>query len=330
MSSAYQDKIAEGFKFRDYFWLRLGRIYPLHLFFLLIWGIYVFIKWNLFNYQIELTNPLIKNTFASFISNLLLVHSLNFHNYTSWNYPSWSISVEFFTYFFFFAFSVLIGKRNRWIIAFAAFFISIATYFYVFNGSNWTTMDFTVTTGIYRCCGGFFAGVFLFQATRKLRNLSGYLTNTLEIISVGLVILTVSYSGANKAILFSVVPVFIFVVFAFSQENDGIFGKFLQLKPFAEAGKYSYSIYLSHAIVLDIAFSLAQYLFVKPTEVIYFYQSDYSYFINFGLVLLVLGISKVTYLTIEKTWIDKSKRLVVKFNEFDEIQIKKASVFSLD
>jgi peptidoglycan/LPS O-acetylase OafA/YrhL len=215
-------------------------------------------------------------------------------------------------------------------IIWSALVIAIATYFYLFNGLNWTTMDFTVTNGIYRCCGGFFAGVFLFQVTRKFKDLGSYLTNLLEIISVGLVIFTVSYAGVNKAILFSVIPVFTLVVFAFSQEEDGLIGKLLQLKPFAEAGKYSYSIYLSHAIILDIGFSLAQYLFIKPGEVIYFYQSDYSFLINVGLVLAIFGISKFTYLSIEKTWIDKSKRLVVKFNEFDESQLKKASVYSLD
>ena len=49
MSYAYKNKIAQGLSFSNYILLRLGRIYPLHLFMLLVFIPYVVIKQYLFN-----------------------------------------------------------------------------------------------------------------------------------------------------------------------------------------------------------------------------------------------------------------------------------------
>lgn len=323
MASAYREKIAEGFKFRDYFFLRLGRIYPLHFALLMVWAFYIFLKWILFSYQIEITDPLKFNTIGTFISNLLLIHSLNLHINPSWNYPSWSISVEFFTYFIFFGFALLSRKwKNPWL----ALILSVAVYFYLFNSSNWQTLDWTLINGIYRCVGGFFAGVFLFQITQKVRQLNIYLTSILEIISVILVVGIVANASTSKVFLFSSIPAFVLVVYIFSQTKDGLLGKMLKLKLFTNAGKYSYSVYLTHALILDMAFSLTKYFILKPTEEIFYFQSNWSYLVNAGLFVVIYFISKFTYHFIEKSWVERSKRLVHQLNEFDRIEDKK-SVF---
>ena len=307
MTNAYLEKIADGFKFRDYFLLRLGRIYPLHLVLLLVWAIYVVSTQFLFAGQIAFENPILKNTFGTFLMNLLLVHSLNTQILASWNYPSWSISLEFFTYFIFFGFAILTQKLRNPLFA---LILSVASYFYIFNQTNWQTLDFTLNNGIFRCCGGFFAGVFLFQATTNLRKLNHYLTTILEIVSVGLVFWIVSNAQQSNIFLFSVIPTFVFLVYVLSLEKDGLIGKILKLKPFTNLGKYSYSIYLNHALILGIVFSLTKYFIIKPTEQIYYYQTDWSYLINIGLVMIIYAVSSLTYKLIEKVWLEKSKNYV--------------------
>lgn len=323
MASAYREKIAGGFKFRDYFFLRLGRIYPLHFTLLLVWVLYILLKWILFSYQIELADPLKFNTVQTFISNLLLIHSLNLQINPSWNYPSWSISVEFFTYFIFFAFALLSRKwKNPWF----ALILSAAVYFYLFNSSNWQSLDWTLINGIYRCIGGFFAGVFLFQVMQKTPQLDVYLISILEILSVILVVWVVTNASTNKVFLFSSIPAFAFVICVFSQTKAGLIGKVLKLKFFIDAGKYSYSVYLTHALILDIAFSLTKYFILKPTEEIFYFQSNWSYLVNAGLFALIYFVSKITYQLIEKPWVEKSRNLVGQLNKFDQIEEKK-SVF---
>jgi peptidoglycan/LPS O-acetylase OafA/YrhL len=321
MMYAYGDRIRDGFRFRNYFFLRLGRIYPLHLALLLAWAFYVFGKWMLFSRQIETVNPFLKNTGESFLTNLFLVHSLNLHSYLSWNYPSWSISVEFFTYFVFFGFCLLTRKFRNPLAALA---VSLCAYFYVLNQTDWQTLDLTTVNGIFRCAGGFFAGVFLFQMTDQERKLGSGLTALLEFVAVGLVVLTVSFSAENSLFLILVIPAMVLAVCVFSLESDGLIGRALKLRPFALAGKYSYSIYLIHALVLETVFSLTKYLLVKPGENIYYLQFSSAFIVNIGLMILVFLLAAATYHLIEERWLKKSRNFVARLDDFDRIDEKKA------
>jgi peptidoglycan/LPS O-acetylase OafA/YrhL len=321
MTSAYADRISQGFSFRDYAILRLGRIYPLHFALLCAWIFFVFFKWILYSNRLEFIDPLKYNTVEALLSNLMLFHSLNVINYNSWNFPSWSISVEFAAYIIFFAFIFLTRKRFTLLLALT---VSIGSYLYLFQSSGWTTMDFTVINGIFRCCGGFFAGVALFQATEKLRNPGRAVTWAIEITALVVVWWFINNAGTNKAILFSVVPVFVFAVYAFSLNRDGLFGKVLKTSPFIFTGRVSYSIYMTHALIIDLSFTLLKLFVIKPTGPVYYFQSEYSYLFNGGIVLAVLVVSALTYRWIEKPWMKKSRKMVAELEEFQLANGKKS------
>ena len=75
------------------FWtMRLGRIYPVHLATLLIALVLV-------GRQGWPTDD--GHTKLQFVENLLLIHAWERNLHLSWNYPSWSISSEWFAYLFF-------------------------------------------------------------------------------------------------------------------------------------------------------------------------------------------------------------------------------------
>lgn len=322
---AYQDKIGEGLKFREYFILRLGRIYPLHFVLLICWGGWIYLKWLFFLYDIEQANPAINNNLRSFISNLFLVHSLNIHNCTSWNFPSWSISVEFVTYLIFFVFTFLTKKFRFFLIPLA---ISIFCYYYVFHLTNWKTIDLTVINGIFRCLGGFFAGVALSQIFEKIQIRNVYLTFVLEVISVVSVYWLVSKSSQNIVFMILTIPAFIFAVYVFSLEKDGFIGKILKTNLFLQTGKYSYSIYLTHALILDIVFCSIVYLYIKPDKQIFFWQSYFGIALNIVLMVVIYFISKFTYQYIEQKGIDKTKKFVNKLRNRGKIEDKSLTLMS--
>jgi peptidoglycan/LPS O-acetylase OafA/YrhL len=316
ITNAYKDKIENSLKFRDFFLLRLGRIYPLHLFMLVLWIFYLFGKWILFNNGIEFVDPLIRSNFKTLFTNLILIHSLNIHGDTSWNYPSWSISLEFYTYLIFFAFAYLFRGKSATIFALIT---SLASYGYLLQFVDSASLDFTVQKGIFRCIGGFFAGVFLYHYINKNSTIENkILMNLLEISTVCLVFYCLTFAANDKAILLMTIPAFFATIAVFSNQHDGLIGKLLKTKILQNCGKYSYSIYMIHALVIDIVFSFAKYLIIKPTVVIFFIETEYAFVINIGFIIVIYWLAKLTYFKIEKVWLEKSKNFVNEMNEFEK------------
>lgn len=315
ITNAYKDKIEDSLKFRDFFFFRLGRIYPLHIFMLGIWAFYIFAKWILFNNGIEFADPLIRSNIKTFFTNVLLVHSLNIHLETGWNYPSWSISLEFYTYLIFFAFAYTIrGKKTR----IFALLISLASYGYLLQFIKTPSLDFTIQNGIFRCLGGFFAGVFLFYFIKNASNKNKIVVNLLEVSTVCAVAYCLIYAKTDFAILFLTIPAFIAAIAVFSNKEDGLIGKLLKTKTLQNCGKYSYSIYMIHALVIDAVFSLTKYLFIKPAEDIFFIETEYAFLINISFIFIIYWLAKLTYFTVEKVWVEKSKNFVADLNEFEK------------
>jgi peptidoglycan/LPS O-acetylase OafA/YrhL len=316
VTSAYKQKVEHSLKFRDFLVLRLGRIYPMHLLMLALWVANIFGKSGFYNLGIDPVDPFKNNTIYTFFTNLFLVHSLNLHWHTSWNYPSWSISLEFFTYLLFFVFAYLIrgSKKTPWI----ALIISLTSFYYLTRFINNPSFDFTIQNGIFRCVGGFFGGISLYYLARNFSIKNNFLLSLLEVLSVFGVVLSVTYSSESKIILFSTLPMFAFAILIFSNRFDGFIGKVLQTEFLQNAGRISYSVYMIHALIFDLAFSFAKYLFIKPTEEIFFVQTELAFALNIVFVIAIYWLAKLSYFTVEKIWIDKSKKFVREINEFED------------
>jgi len=70
ISLAYSKKIGDGIPFKKFIHLRLGRLYPIHIFTLLVWLLFFLIKFYAFGP--ETVNP--RQNPSAFISNMLLMH----------------------------------------------------------------------------------------------------------------------------------------------------------------------------------------------------------------------------------------------------------------
>lgn len=248
ISSAYGERLRNGYSVARFMWLRLGRVYPLHLAILL-----AFIAM-----QVMVTYPRSgdwfpapNESFDTVLANLALVHSLNTFDFLTWNKPSWSISVEFYTYLLFALAAARAGQRT-WLIGLGV--IAAAPLFLlVFNhGKN---IDATATFGIVRCLYGFAVGVLAWEVrlrwpeSRTFLRSRPFTASFAELALAAIVLMFVATVGTTAWSLLAPM-VFGAAVLVFAAEG-GALSRVLTLRPFVLLGTVSYSVYMVHMLILS-------------------------------------------------------------------------------
>ena len=309
MSYAYAEKIGRTLSFKSYIALRLGRIYPLHFFMLLVWVPYILVKQYLFlsgfggNDQFEASN------LYSFSTNLVLLHSMGLHDKLNWNYPSWSISVEFFAYITFYFLIVSIDKKKTLLVPLC---IVLACYVFLFS-LNRSDLNIMSDFGFFRCLGGFYLGVLVFRLKSSLllpKRLP--CINVMEAAIVALLFVFIAYSGLNKLVLVLVIIAFFIAVIVFVSEENGYIGTLLESSWMRSLGVWSYSIYMVHGIILAGISNIFEYILKINLDVGFgFLAIIYNIFILGVIVFL----SKYTYVYIEQRFRNIVKRKVNQANE---------------
>ena len=312
LAHAYRSRLSTVEDSFEFILRRLGRLYPLHVFFILVWLLYELARvWaSQFPGQV-LGHPPFGPSMSLYalITNLLLVHSLGLHNSLTWNFPSWSISTEFYTNVLFALCCVvaLSPRSSRMakigIVAVSPLVIAAISPAYID-----TTYDF----GIVRCIYGFVVGVLALDIVEALRRrpvAASLLSNRIavSVLEVGALIALYEFVSAfGKESPYSTLAPMLFgvVVWVFSYET-GLISRVLKSRPFALAGTLSYSIYLSHAIV-QVAFSMVAHYgfglsYVTVGDVTFIGSNIIVGDLLYCLMLAaVFGVSFVTYRYIEE------------------------------
>ena len=239
----YANRLGSGAEVRRFMVLRLGRLYPLHLFMLLLFLAYETAKLTMgastVSQAAAFTGEMAPH---AVLSNLFLAQSLHIHDSLTWNGPSWSISTEAWTYVLFALVSVTLGLRG-WLLAVAA----IAPPLWLLHVST-TGMDVTYDWGLVRCVFGFALGVgcAFFQRAhpRGLIERAGLQASLLEIVTVAAVVLYVAAVGKSA---WSLLAPFVFAVavLVFACERGAV-SRVFRTAPMRWLGTLSYSIYLTH------------------------------------------------------------------------------------
>ncbi len=282
--------------------LRIGRLYPLHLVFLIIFLIYEVAKYVAVSY-FEFSNsiqPFSINSSSNFVANLLLVHSFGFTE-SSFNGPSWSISAEFYTYILFALLLIMSTKR----FFLYSFFIVVAALS-ILNFSSYTF-------GLLLCVIGFFMGVLTYWSYIRLSQIKNYsVINNLTSIIVALTFcyLSLKTPFENDILSFAIFP---FMILFIVLSNNHIVVRTLNASSLRWLGKISYSVYMSHAAILWVFTQVLKEILKTPIQ----YLNETNLIIqtsdNTGTILLVLVISIVllvsrfTYTHIEDFFRMKTK-----------------------
>ena len=256
----YGQKVADASDAGHFMFLRLGRLYPLHLFCLIAFLCIEIAKYigELKFHLVPYASPAFSiNNAPSFIAHLLLVQIFCPFAEYSFNGPSWSISAEFYTYLIF-ALIVWTFSKKRSVLIASVFLVSIATFLMLFFGISGSTE----LTGwsFLRCIVGFFMGVLAYHVYDRhhshISRWSGRIAFCLLIILV--VFMSLKENPKLDGIL--VLPVFSALIIAIAAEPAGRISKLFNSTPLRWLGRVSYSIYLMHYMVLMFLSRLAAHI----------------------------------------------------------------------
>lgn len=303
--------------FRHFAIQRTFRLFPLHIFILIIFIVFEFGKLAAFEFGgITFTNAPFTGTGAAsqILPNLFLFHGWSeFTNASSFNYPSWSISIEYYTYFIFFI-TIAFCKQYRFMVWSAMVVIML---WLIFKQANFPVND------VQRGLSCFFAGGLTYYAHRKLNTITvPYVYASIaETLLLVLVVYLVSADVEYKSIMSTLL--FCLTVFLFSFEA-GVFSTLLKKHLFRRLGELSYSIYMVHAVILFIVISLA--IVAQKMTGLYFtdvindvrFITTGNVYLNNLIVVVILAvvifISTFTHKYIEKAGQRVGKKLSSKFS----------------
>lgn len=310
MAYSYVNRIQNGYNFKKYLIKRLARLYPLHIFTLFLWVPYILIKIYFYNIGVGASDPSVSNNIETFIYNLFLIQAWGVtESARSWNGPSWSISVELFAYlFFYFIISIVNQIKNKKyfqkLILYIFILLSIIFYLLYFNLFE----EVERFSSLIRCLGGFLLGCILyyFWSFKLIKIQSYWIASLIETVS--LISLYFIISNAHLGFMFTIETYFLFalIIYLFSIQNIGMISNLLKSKYFQKIGLLSYSIYMTHFIIVTALYNLFAYILKLDTFQFIFNGRDhtgivfsFSAYLNFFIICLVILVSYFTYKYVE-------------------------------
>lgn len=300
ISHIYTRRLRSTPDFAEFAILRTARLYPLHLFTLLVLAAYTLASawaathWGL-RFPHSHSDMVGNNGLGYFFEHLLLLQGLLSPNIASFNSPSWSISTEYFTYFIF-AFAVLMAARFRLFPVLLAL-LALVPLAYLFQQG-----ELTADSRILRCIAGFFTGTLVYLAWARFhpglrRRLAGRAAHALELTVAALTLAAVSCCGKGRA-QFLVIPCFALLVFLLA-DGGGLVARFLKYRPIQALGRWSYSIYMVHFAVILVMGDLARRFWTHGPGAFKFWDVWQTLPVTALLLVVVLVVASLTYRFIE-------------------------------
>ncbi len=274
LTYAYGSRLAELWRLRGYgafLRARLIRLYPLHLFMLLVMlalvlglralaasGGYVSIYDSPWHQDVSV---------KGFILSLLLMQAWNTMDGLTWNGLSWFVSAEFALCLMFPAL-LYVSQGKAW-RGFALIACGVAGLLALLFTSK-HGFDITFHNGVLRGLADFTIGVgmaALFVRVQRAR-IPAWVHSVLQIFLVALLAYSVTYTGWSHthADIFTVLPL-IALVFALAFDK-GIVARALMTRVPQHMGEWSYAIYLGQTAWLQAIRFFEQRLYPPPDTIV--------------------------------------------------------------
>ena len=301
--------------FKYFITARFFRLFPLHVYMLLVFIFLELLKLIAFNYGVSFNNePFTGNTdLYELLPNLLLLHAWSpFTNELSFNYLSWSVSIEFYLYVIFYS-TLLLGKKLRLLSWFSL--VSVTILLIITNSD-------VIVTSVERGISGFFSGVIMYQIfikSSRFMTMKNTCFSVLEFISILSIIISLSFNYPYQDIIIKFI--FCVSIYLFAFEN-GVFSKIINSERIKLLGKLSFSIYMIHGAVIFLIVSLFIILDKFTLSELTFMQGKQRFIstgtffgdniLTLAILLIVIYLATFSYKYIELKGIDLGKRILNK------------------
>ncbi|MGE6386889.1 acyltransferase family protein [Pseudomonas sp. NPDC078416] len=313
MVHTYGQRLATTDQFKQFFITRTFRLYPLHVFVLLFAIALEVVKLAAEHAGIAFNQPSFTGQRApqEIIPNLLLLQSWwPGFNPQSFNFPAWSISVEYYIYMIFAGILLCTPRLG------ALIFLTISL---VATACLFLGLAYLMEPAL-QGLSCFFAGVMTYHLYRVIhsKTIPRWVHTVLETVGICLTAILLVSNIDHKQIILMLVFCALMLIFSF---EGGLISILLKARPFEKLGALSYSIYMTHAMVL-FAVTLAMLLVGKvtgytivtyatdaPGPMLSFHNAVADNALLVALLIIIIGISTVSYRFIELRGIEWGKQL---------------------
>ena len=195
----------------------------------------------------------------AFIEHLFLVQALGFTNSAhSFNVASWSISVEMYTYLVFGLLSLIVSRSVRLTV----FTLLTASSIFLLHYYNNEIGNFSF---ILQCFAGYFLGCLTAVIAKSdgisLPSIVGF------VVLAGLIVFThLADSPKFNVLIFFISAALILAVVL---GREGVFRRMLRNHTLSHLGMISYSVYMSHTIVLWVCNIFVRVMMKRPEAVVH-------------------------------------------------------------
>ncbi|RYY02711.1 MAG: acyltransferase [Gammaproteobacteria bacterium] len=295
LAYVYQSRFTAGINksdYRHFMWARFARVYPLHIFMLMLFVAFETLQWWAVQQGVAGTEKLAPftgdDTPFTLLTNLLMLQT--FHWAAYWNQPAWSISAEWIIYF---TVPWLILRLHR--ASNAAMGVSVIAVLLVIGGVEAyfgnLGMDYAGWPMLLRCFGEAVLGVVAFQCYRH-----GYWARiasarwALAAFIVNILLLALPIPGVISVAAFAWL-----VLCAARVPADGRY--LLTWSPLVYLGKISFALYMFHWFLLDVLRAGSSYFTGKSLPENLSLLGEFEVFV--AAALTSLGVAALLYHFVE-------------------------------
>ncbi len=288
-----------SFSYRSFLFSRFARLYPLHLFILLL-----FMSIELLKLIIPDDHPFIGNkSLVGLISNVLLLQATDlttpplFGEMTYWNEPAWSISAEWLIYLLFPFLIVLLHRRKSTYNL--ALYLVAWSFLLIVVELTWGSLDFLGLPSLARCGLECIVGILTYNVYQKNILRHHMNINSLLFASMGWIILVMHHDWHDLLII----PAFclLFLTAAIKNEsNDSFMLVALNSRLMIYVGTISYSIYMVHWFIQESIWRIWKIIFKTDYGFGGNLNAYQSVFLMIGYTLTVLVVASLAYRLIEE------------------------------
>lgn len=268
---------------------RIGRVWPLHI---AILAAFVGLELCRLWFRFDSVTPFDGDRSLEYLlPNILLIQAFGQFEHLSWNGPAWSISVEMGCYVLFAL--MLLAAPKRFVPL--AITLAVGGALIVLTRSD-SFMNTTYDHGFPRAAWGFLLGCLVQRLWMRTPEGAVRFARGLEPVVLAAAVAYVSMARGPWTVLAPLIFAACVWVFAF---EAGRLSRWLSVRPLLALGRWSYSIYMTHMLVILLNMIVARKLDLVPERRIDFGSVWINDLFALAMLATVVALSAATYRWIE-------------------------------